>query len=465
MKGARAKKSMEDAVHALSTRVDRLAVTFDAKLSVLERLGEKVEVIVADEEVRAKNDEYLNQIRALEQQKVRLSEELRECNQRFREQAQTVCTQSAKISEQESELREWATKGSKSHTIGVDGEATLVKSIELLRDQFGAGFTFRHTAKENHSGDIIIEIGVKKKLPQGKHQFSILVDRKNYAESKVLSTHIEKGVSDALNRGTDAVVVVYNTIPDKKYPTGICEYENVATRFSSSVSFDPTFVKACTLDAFPMALSKLMFDFMPLKEDILDCVNTKESLKYAELAWLNLMDIVSPLLMAIDVKKISAAVTEAQASIVEMKRYLAVLPNKKGTELLQLLQKAFPEKLNGSKGGKVPQVCGKGIHLLDEADLSRKRMLLYEEGESSKAIKTEKGAAGVDDEDEGAEECTDESKEDGKEDGKEDVKEDDEDDAKRANDDRVRGIAPNAILVLWIRRVRAQRASERLFQA
>jgi hypothetical protein len=373
----------EQTLCTLSSQISALSLKLDGKLGKLEeleRLTEMTKLFSADREIRERNEQYLKELRESDAKIASLEKELSETKSALINSGTALANALERVGSLEKQVGECNVKLAKSHTIGENGEKDLLNTLQELQKSYGDGFNYRYTGNVKHSGDVIIDVRVRKVIPGGESVFSILLDRKNYRDDKkpntVQTAHVQTGVMDANSNRCNAVVVVYNSISETY--GGICEYEAISPRYTAPM--DPTFVKACSLKALPVAISKLMFDFNPISGEKLDAVNMRESLKYAELAYLNLFDIVSPVLNSIDITKINQAANDASLAIIEAKRYLSVLPSKHGAELLKLLSR-FPEKSAGNRGGKAIQVTGSRVKLQTEEDEVRKRALLEVEKE------------------------------------------------------------------------------------
>ena len=158
-----------------SSQLNALSSKIDTRMGKLDKFEEKMGLIVSDQEIRAKNEQYLNDLRVGDAKRVALERELVDVKDDLLTRSKTVIVLQekigelqGKIGELEREIGEYKSKVSKSHTICVNGESDLVSEIERLQMCYGDGFTFKYTALDKHSGDVICSIQVRKKLPLNK---------------------------------------------------------------------------------------------------------------------------------------------------------------------------------------------------------------------------------------------------------------------------------------------------------
>ena len=370
-------------VDAISTKMKDL-LGLDDKLSRIEtrmdkfdRFGEKMDLIVSDQELKAKIDEsrqknegYQNKIQELSNEKYALEKQIWNHDKEMRGKCETITEQSKKIVELEK-------KTNNSCIIGQIGEENVLQVLQGLKEHWGPGFDFEKTSATPFSGDFLIRIAVR---VQGftKKMFTILVDSKK-RNGGVCVPHFQQAIRDADNLGVDAIIIVYAEMGKQAYPRGIAEDEVLNMKFDN---FDTKMVKACTLEMLHLALSKLLFDFVPLDVEMLNKLDAKTALLSSEQAWRAMVGIVAPLLRNLNLDDIKKQAAIAQTSMIDLKRQLQRLPDEYKGDHYRLLASVFPEEKK-SRPKATEFVLGESVKPLP--NVSDSSLIEMKDGEGSGA--------------------------------------------------------------------------------
>ena len=141
----------------------------------LDRFGEKMDLIVSDQELKAKidtlrhkNEEYQNKVQELSEAKYALEKQIWNHDKEMRTKCEVINDQSRKLAELEK-------KTNSSCIIGQIGEENVRQVLQGLKDHWGPGFDFVKTSSTPDSGDFLLNISVR---VQGfaKRTFTILID-------------------------------------------------------------------------------------------------------------------------------------------------------------------------------------------------------------------------------------------------------------------------------------------------
>ena len=108
----------------------------------LDRFGEKMDLIVSDQELKAKidtlrhkNEEYQNKVQELSEAKYALEKQIWNHDKEMRTKCEVINDQSRKLAELEK-------KTNSSCIIGQIGEENVRQVLQGLKDHWGPGFDF-----------------------------------------------------------------------------------------------------------------------------------------------------------------------------------------------------------------------------------------------------------------------------------------------------------------------------------